>query len=238
MSELIYTLSEDEQSRLKRGLLAAYAVPLLDDVEDFVWEVIFHYVKGIPLYEPITEGRKKTLFDVVAPDGTGWSLKTLLWSRLNEGAEFEFVIQRADVFTKAILLGFVKGLSVQSAVSELGSALVKHWNKKYERDLQAQKVRDPRIAILLKNRPRREFAYIEMAYPPLKEEDYTWKWAREDGRGLKGQKEGRVHFKWYHSQKQLFQVVQIPREAYLFKLDWKRVSLDAFVAKMGEALGR
>lgn len=192
---------------------------------------MFHHAKGVPIYDPIMQGRTKQLFDVVTSDGRGWSLKTLLWGRLDAGTEFEFVIQRADIFTKAIALGFLKGLSVDSAVHELGTALVKHWNEKYLRDKTVQKVTDPRIAILLKNGQRRRFVYVEFAYPPLDEKDFTWVWSREGGRGLKGIKDGKVHFKWYYGQKQLFQVFRIPPGAYSFEVNWKRADLASFVAK-------
>jgi hypothetical protein len=237
MSERVYVLSDEEKSRLIEGLRTAYTVPLIDDVEDFVWEAIFHYVKGIPLYDPIAQGRTKQLFDVVT-GGRGWSLKTLLWNHLDAGAEFEFVIQRADIFTKAADLGFPKGLTTRSDPVKLGAALVRHWNGKHHRDLTEQKVRDPRIAILLKDSARRKFVYVEFAYPPINEGDYSWQWAKEDGQGLKGMKEGEVRFKWYHSQKQLFQIFRIPREAHRFEVKWKRANLSDFVTEMRNAFAK
>jgi hypothetical protein len=101
MAERAYPLTQVEKARLRLTLAAAFTVPIIDDVEDFVWEAVFHHVKNIRLPDPITEGRTKLLFDAVASDGRGWSLKTLLWNQHLPGSNFEFVIQRADVFKKA-----------------------------------------------------------------------------------------------------------------------------------------
>lgn len=188
--EHAYSLANEERSRLRAGLEAAYTVPIIDDVEDFVWEAIFHYVKNLNLPDPIEDGRTKRLFDAVASDGHGWSLKTLVRNRLIPGSSFEFVIQRADIFKKATLLGFAKGLNARSDVQELGAALIRHWNAKFQADQVAQGVKDPRIAILLKNSARKKFVYVEFAYPPLDETHYTWRWAKEDGLGLKGFRNG------------------------------------------------
>ena len=132
MAEKAYSLTDGEKARVRAGLLAAFTVPLIDDVEDYVWEAIFHHVKGIRLVDPITEGRTKQLFDAVAPDGRGWSLKTY-WPNQAVGSSFEFVIQRADVFKKAVELGFKSGLTAKSVPNDLGKALVRHWNAKFQR---------------------------------------------------------------------------------------------------------
>ena len=238
MAERVYPLTDAEKTRLRAGLEAAFTVPIIDDVEDFVWEAVFHHVKGLRLPDPILQGRTKQLFDAVAPDGRGWSLKTLLWARHTPGSSFEFVIQRADIFKKGAALGFPNGLTAKSQVAELGAALIRHWNAKFETDSRAQKVTDPRIVILLKNATRKRFVYVEFAYPSLNEKDYTWRWTREDGFGLQGIKDGQVRFKWYHGQKQFFQVYQIPREAYAFDLDWQRASLGDFVENVRRTLSR
>lgn len=231
MSERAYSLSAAEKGRLREGLLAAFSVPVIDDVEDYVWEAVFHHVKNIELVDPIKQGRTKQLFDAVAEDGRGWSLKTLVWENQEIGSSFEFVIQRADVFKKARDLGFSRGLSSSSAPRSLGKALVRHWNAKFEKDSAEQDVSDPRVCILLKDSARRNFTYVEFAYPPLKEDDYTWRWARTGGAGLKGIRDDRTRFKWYHGQKQFFEVFQIPEQAYKFELDWRRPSLKDFIKK-------
>ena len=238
MADRLHLLSNDEKSLLRAGLEASFTVPIIDDVEDFVWEAIFHYVKGVRLPDPITEGRTKQLFDACADDGRGWSLKTLLWDRQDPGSSFEFVIQRANIFKKAAELGFPKGLTPRSEVADLGAALIRHWNKKFQTDLASQRVKDPRIAMLLKNRARDHFVYMEFDYPPLDERDYTWEWSTKEGLGLKGYAARRVRLKWYHGQKQLFQVYEVPVEGYSFNLDWQRASLADFVQKVRRALAR
>ncbi len=238
MTEVVYSLAPDEQARLRAGLEAAFTVPIIDDVEDFVWEAVFHYVKNLDLPDPITVGRTKQLFDAVAPTGTGWSLKTLVWNRLSPDSSFEFVIQRADIFKKAKSLGFADGLNPNSDVKKLGTALIRHWNLKFQTDRDAQKVKNPRITILLKNTARRRFVYVELGYPPLVEKDYTWRWSKEDGLGLQGLKDGQVRLKWYHGQKQLFQVYRIPEKAYSFDLNWRRASLSDFVQNVRRTLAK
>jgi hypothetical protein len=230
MAEKAYSIVGVEKRRLLAGLAAAFAVPIIDDVEDYVWEAVFHYVKGIRLADPIIEGRTKQLFDAVAPDGRGWSLKTLVCPNQQIGHSFEFVIQRADIFKKAVDLGFAKGLHAKSAPNHLGRALIRHWNAKFQKDSEEQGVTDPRVCILLKDLRRRNFTYAEFAYPSLKEENYTWRWSRADGLGLKGFRRDQIRFKWYHGQKQLFEVIQIPKEAYRFQLDWNRATLKDFVS--------
>lgn len=41
--------SEDEATRLTSALRAAWAVPWVDDIVGFIWEAIFHYVKGLSI---------------------------------------------------------------------------------------------------------------------------------------------------------------------------------------------
>lgn len=109
---------------------------------------------------------------------------------------------------------------------------------KFQKDSVTQKIKDPRIAILLKDITRKKFAYVEFAYPPLIEKEYTWQWAKEDGFGLKGIRKGQVRLKWYYGQKQLFQVYPIPKEAYRFECEWQRASLKNFVEKVCTTLAK
>jgi hypothetical protein len=236
VAERMFSLAKAEKARLRSGLQAAFEIPIIDDVEDYVWEAVFHHVKNIPLKNPITQGRTKELFDAVAADGRGWSLKTLLCSNQEIGSNFEFIIQRADIFKKANDLGFPGGLHAQSAPNRLGKALVRHWNAKFQKDSKTQGVTDPRICILLKNRSRKDFTYVEFAYPALDENDFRWSWSKKDGLGLKGFRQERVRLKWYHGQKQLFEVFQIPNKAYKFHLDWKRAELEDFMVKAAKML--
>jgi len=233
-SKSALVLTPKEKRRLSLALVAAFSVPVIDDVEDFVWEAVFHYVKGLELYDPYTRGRTKELFDVVAPGGRGWSLKTLVCANLDVGSRFEFVIQRADIFAKAAALGFDE-LARNSDPEHLGAALIRHWNNKFELDASEQGVKDAREAILVKRKDRKKFVYVEVPCSILKEAEFTWHWTERKGlagKGLQGSKGGQVRLKWYYGQKQLFEVRTIPPEAYTFTLAWTRRSMGEFIAAL------
>lgn len=230
VAEKQFLLNAGERTRLIEAVKTGLTIPLIDDVEDFIWEAIFAYVKKLAL--PAI--RNKRLFDAIDSKGTGWSLKTLVWSRLTTGSSFEFVIQRADIFKKAGDLGFPDGLDRNTDPGVLGRALIEHWNRKFRADSKAQAVKAPRIAVLLKSIKRDRFVYVEFEYPPLRERDYVWEWSKEGGFGLWGKKDGRVQLKWYYGQKQLFQVFQIPAGAFAFELKWRRHALEEFFRRMQE----
>ena len=98
---MIYRLNSRESSLLRKGLQAAMATFFVDGIEDFIWEAIFAYVKGIKLVDPLNETRAKLLFDVVdAKKRIGWSAKTGLTSSFEGGHELELVIQRGRYFWK------------------------------------------------------------------------------------------------------------------------------------------
>lgn len=99
-------LTNEEIERLKQGIIATIASPVIGSIEDYAWEAIFHYVKSLPMLDPAS-GRSKLLYDAVDRENAiGWSLKSLQKSNLLVGSSFLFVIQRADVIKKADLLGF------------------------------------------------------------------------------------------------------------------------------------
>nr|MCU0391688.1 hypothetical protein [Thermoflexibacter sp.] len=69
-----YELGKLEQEKLIKGIQASLAVPFIDSVEDYVWEAIFCYFKGIELVDVLSSTRKKYLFDVVdEKNRIGWS---------------------------------------------------------------------------------------------------------------------------------------------------------------------
>lgn len=148
------------------------------------------------------------------------------------------MIQRANIFQKARDLGFPEGLNDRSEEANLGNALIRHWNEKHQRDCIAQNVTDPRLAILLKNKQRKKLAYLEFSYPLLNEADYEWQWSRKQRLGLQGLKGGRVHLKWYPSGTQLFQVFEIPENAYYFEIEWQRATLSNLIDILQRSLWR
>ena len=105
----MYYLNDEEKQRLVEAIRAVYAIPFVDDIEDYIWEAIFTYAKDIPSVDPLLHTRSKNLFDVVdRKSNIGWSIKAI---QVSQGAialprKFEVVIQRADIFKKAEELGF------------------------------------------------------------------------------------------------------------------------------------
>ena len=112
----MYYLSDEEKERLVEAIRAIYTIPFVDDIEDYIWEAIFTYVKDIPSVDPLSHTRSKNLFDVVDEKiKIGWSIKAIQVSQgtIHLPREFEVVIQRADIFKKAKELGF-SALSTKS----------------------------------------------------------------------------------------------------------------------------
>ncbi len=150
----MYPLTSCERKKLKKALRAVYTIPFIDDVEDFIWEAIFCYVKDIPLADPLTNIRKKRLFDIVDSSASiGWSAKALQ-KEVRPHCKFEWVIQRADIFTKSQELGF-NSLSVASPTRDLGLALWRHWYGKVDGDAKEQSVTDKSVCILVKSKDRK-----------------------------------------------------------------------------------
>lgn len=225
-------LTDAETKRLKEGVIAAYSIPFIDDIEDFIWEAIFAHVREIPLVDPLTDTREKKLFDLVDKNRQiGWSAKALQ-TNVVPGGSFEVVIQRADIFKKAAVLGF-KPLSLKSKPALLGQALMKHWlDHKIKADMASQGVIDPRICVLLKSVDRTKFTFVEQPLEQLSAADLKWKWTNEDKSGLQGWKDGILKYRWYHGQKQLFECFKVPENAPVVTLEPKRLH----IARMIEML--
>lgn len=112
----------------------------------------------------------KRLYDAVdTKTQVGWSLKTVLVDKkvLLLGQEVPFVIQRADIFKKYKQLGFITELTKNSLPADLGKAIVQHWNNKVDEDSRVQNVTIGKLAILVKNRDRQEYVYIEHRFKNL-----------------------------------------------------------------------
>ena len=225
-------LNSDETNRLKKALLATVAIPVVGSIEDYTWEAIFHYVKNISLNDPAL-GRKKLLHDAVdIKSQVGWSLKTLQVNNLNVGSSFSYVIQRADIFKKASLLGF-DTLTVSSDESLLGEALVKHWNNKLSLDRQEQNVIKSYEVILLKNIQATEYAFVEYPIDLLNPNDFIWSWTTtkngQRGAGLQGKINGELFLTWYRNQKQLFKRRIIPNNSIRLSVSRTRLDFDEYV---------
>lgn len=226
-------LTSEEVERLREAIVATIAAPIVGSIEDYSWEAIFHYVKNIPLSDP-TSGRTKLLHDAVdVRTRTGWSLKTIQLPNLNPGFTFAFVIQRADVVTKAAALGF-PGLTVDSPPATLGEAIVYHWNQKLIHDRTLQGVTDSYEGILCKKKNATEYVYVEYPLTPLDPRQFSWNWSidrntREAGKGLQGKIDGKLTLIWYKNQKQLFKVQTIPEQPIRLIIERNRLTPDEYV---------
>lgn len=224
-----YRLSSEEQGRLRAAVRAALRVPFIAGVESYVWEAVFHYVKGLPLPDPHTDKRKKLLFDAVdIRSGTGWSLKAIQKSP-GSASPFELVIQRADILKKRAALGF-PGLSLQSLPQTLGQAILAHWNKKIDADMERQGVKSPRVAILLKSSDHRRYAFLEQDLYRFSPDELSWSWTNQTRLGLQAQRaDGTVALRWYPNQKQLFESFTLSEDSYRFEVDPHPLSPDDFL---------
>lgn len=225
-----YNLTTEDENRLIRGLEAAISIPIIDSIEDFIWESIFCYTKRIPYVDPFSNIRSKRLYDVTDPaNNIGWSAKALQWT-LTPGGEFEIVIQRADVFKKAEHLGF-PGLNIDSDPNLIGAALLKHWQDKVLEDAVAQNVTDKRICILLKNKACTRFAYIEEDIVLYDANELKWEWADDKKVGLKGirKSDNFCVYKWYHNQTQFFERFKFSSTPQIYTIDLYRSDINHFL---------
>lgn len=226
----MYPLSSRELEKLKKALEAIYTVPFIDDVEDFIWEAIFCYVKNIPLVDPLTNIRKKRLFDIVDPStSVGWSAKALQ-SGVDISRHFELVIQRADIFKKSQELGF-NSLSVASPPEDLGLALLRHWYGKVYEDAEAQGVTNRRICILVKSKDRKTYGFLEEDLSDYKPHELYWIWTNETKTGLQGirKKDKFCVFRWYPNQKQFFERFILPEDIHIFSIEPTRLPMGEVV---------
>lgn len=221
----MYSLNETEIARLKAGIQAVFALPFVDDVEDFIWEAIFAYTKQIELIDPLNHSRSKRLFDVVS-QAQGWSLKAVQWT-IKPEVQFELVIQRADILKKQTALGF-SDLNLDSPPSLLGQAVLHHWQDKINQDAEVQGVQDKRMAILLKSADRRHYAFYEADLAIYSADELLWQWTDESRTGLQARQimNNRVVFRWYPNQKQLFERFSLPQDALIFDLSPRRLDLE------------
>ncbi len=204
---MIYRLNSKENKLLQKGLQAAMATFFIDGIEDFVWEAIFAYVKGLKAVDPLNETRVKLLFDVVdTKKRIGWSAKTGLTASFESGREVELVIQRVDIFGKN------SKFSKKSSPNSLGNAIMEHWYGKVYQDAIAQSVDDKRVCILLKSNENDRFACIEENLVEYLPEEIEWNWTNKERKELQGRRkaDGRLKFRWYPSGAQLFERFVIP----------------------------
>jgi hypothetical protein len=162
---------------------------------------------------------------------TGYSVKSLKWS-FPDGVEteFELVIQRADIFKKAAMLGF-EHLDINSDPQNLGKALLEHWRIKVEGDASFQNVEDKRIFVLLKSKNNKKFAFFEEDIKLYQPNEITWKWTDETKTGLQGirNEDQMCIYRWYPNQKQFFERFRLPRNIQKVEISPIRLSKEKAV---------
>jgi hypothetical protein len=232
-----YKLTDVQQQRLKNGVRAALSIPLIDSLEDFIWEGVFCYAKEVDFVDPLQGKRSKRLFDIVdRKNKIGWSAKALQWNIKIDG-EFELVIQRADVFKKRAALGFPK-LTLNSDPNEIGKALLKHWQDKVKGDAAIQHVADKRGCFLLKNATNNRFAYFEEELVMYKPNELRWRWTDSTKTGLQGirKSDDFCVYRWYPNQKQFFERFKFEANNFIFEIEPKRIGLNEIIDFLNEKI--
>ena len=206
------TLSPHEYDRLVKLLTVHYAYPLRYPLAGAFFEELFAACVG-----GVREERK-LLFDILK-DGVGWSLKTLLWTRLQPEGTFEVVVQRCDILKD-------RSLNLNSPVEVLGRAILNHFNNFCRSSAREQTISDPRAAFLVRNRQERDFVFFQQRYRLYQAREVRWQWANEERRSLMGYVGDSLVLRWYRSGTQLFGVYRIPAEPHHFHIDWRRAGLE------------
>ena len=225
-----YDLTEVQKQLLTKGVRAALSIPLIDSLEDFIWEGIFCYTKQIDFVDPLLGIRSKRLFDVVDNiNKIGWSAKAIQWN-MKEGSEFELVIQRADIFKKRVALGFPT-IDMNSPPNDIGAALLRHWKIKVSEDATIQKVSDKRVCILIKNVTNTKFAYFEDELKIYTPYELSWKWTDGTKTGLQGirKSDNFCIYRWYPNQKQFFERFKFEKGNFIFEIEPKRIGLNEVI---------
>jgi len=208
---ILSTISDDEYDRLVKLLTLHYAYPLPYPLAGAYFEEIFAAsVNGVR--EP-----RKLLFDVLR-DQSGWSLKTHLASK-KKGDTFEVVIQRCDILKD-------RNISLDNPVEVLGESILSHFNRFFNTSVDRQKVTDPRVAFLIRDRSQKNFTFFQKQYELYESDKITWRWANDNNRSIMGFVHDKLVLRWYRSGTQLFGVYQIPIDAHVFQINWQRASLD------------
>jgi hypothetical protein len=235
MNLKIYHLTKNEEIQLIKGIKAAFAIPFIDSLEDFIWEGIFSYAKNIPLNDTLQEKRSKLLFDVVDKDRKiGWSAKAVQWA-IKPNMEFELVIQRADVFKKREQLG-ISELSMESEPNLIGAALIRHWNSKIIEDAKVQLVEDMRVCILIKAKNNRHFVYFEEELAVYDEAAIEWRWTDSTRTGLQGYRKSDSFcvYRWYPNQKQFFERFKVANDRLGFVVEPQRMNINTLIELLNQ----
>lgn len=206
-------LTPRQTGQLVKLLTVHYAYPLPYPLAGAYFEELFASVVGGE------REKRKLLFDVLQGP-VGWSLKTLLWSRLT--GDFELVLQRCDILRD-------KKLSLSSPIETLGRSILERFNTFCEKSSADQGVSDPRAAFLIRDVAEKNFVFFQQRYRLYTDAEVEWQWGTDDRKSLKGFVDGRLVLRWYRSGTQLFGVYSVPEDAHRFHVDCDRADLDATI---------
>jgi hypothetical protein len=211
-------LTDDEYEMLAKLLAVHYAYPLQYPLAGGFFEELF------AVATKAKRESRKLLFDVLRGN-IGWSLKTLKVSRvkLSPGDSFEAVIQRCDILKD-------KDLSLTSPEPVLGLKILERFYGFCKKSLVAQSVADPRAGFLIRNSTEHDFVFFQQRYRLYAAEEVQWHWSNSDKNSLIGEVSGNRVLRWYRSGTQLFGIYRIPSDAYPFRIDWRKASLDKTIA--------
>lgn len=233
-----YTLDEDRIAKLKKAVEAALRIPVIDGVEDYIWEAIFCYVKDIVPVDPLANTRSKKLFDIVdSASGIGWSAKALSTTLqpTDTDKSIEIVIQRAHLSAEAA--SFLTNPDPILSAKIVGESVLSHWRAKVSRDLVDQNVTNPRVCILVKCKHLKAIRYHEDDLTSSDPSQIMWQWSNDQRRGLQGfdSVSNKLIYRWYPSQKQLFEVFHLSAHSPYIPLSQQdqRIPLREFFELIG-----
>lgn len=233
-----YTLDDNQIDKLKKAVEAVLRIPVIDGVEDYIWEAIFCYVKDIAPVDPLTNTRSKKLFDIVhSATGVGWSAKALSATLQPKEIDksIEIVIQRAHLSTEAA--SFLTNPDPILSAKIVGESVLAHWRSKVSQDLADQKIASPRVCILVKCKHLKAIRYHEDDLTLPDPSQIVWQWSNDQRRGLQGfdPESNKLIYRWYPSQKQLFEVFYLSTRSPYIPLSQqdRRIPLDEFFDLVG-----
>lgn len=218
-------LPPSQYDRMVKLLTVHYAFPLPYPLAGAFFEELFAEAVGGVREE--RKGMRKLLFDVLRGQ-TGWSLKTLVWPSIEIGDAIEVVVQRCDILRD-------RTLSLATPANVLGERILNHFNDFCLMSAERQGIPDQRAGFLVRKPGDRDFAFFQHRPRIYSPAELTWQWARDRENSLVGCDGDRTVYRWYRSGTQLFGAYQIPEQSHQFRIDWKRVDLDATIAYFEQA---
>jgi hypothetical protein len=215
-------MTDEFKKNIKDYVEVILSMPFAGKLNGESWEYLVADAYNLP-HIPT-----KLLYDVIdLKNLIGRSVKTIR-GRVTRGARVEPIIARADIYGKALELGYDE-LSEKDHPQYLGNALIRFWNDKMQDHADLIGIKAKKISMLVKSFELTEFAYFEKDLEQYNEDDFKWRWTDDQRVGLIGFPEGKDYwkFKWNPKGQQLFEAWVIPNNAYIFEVTPKHFSMAA-----------